>query len=159
MRARYAIALPFALLGAANVCAQSTTYKCIDPAGRPTYTNVKEEMAGKRCTVVSREVSVVPVSPLVAKPRPAAARPAGVRVDANTQRSRDDTRRKILEEELEAAEKRLAESRQKLAQQDTAQDVPTDPRKARAQLRADREEVERQEQNVASLKRELSNLR
>lgn len=159
MLARYAIALPLALLGAANVCAQSTTYKCIDQAGRPTYTNVKEEMAGKRCTVVSREVSVVPVSPLVAKPRPPAARPTGDRVDVNTQRSRDDTRRRILEEELEAAEKRLAESRQRLAQQDAAQDVPTDPQKARAQLRADREEVERQEQNVASLKRELSNLR
>jgi len=159
MRARYAIAFPLALLGAANVCAQSTTYKCMDPAGRPTYTNVKEEMAGKRCTVVSREVSVVPVSPLVAKPRRAAVRPAGDRVDANTQRSRDDTRRRILEEELEAAEKRLAESRQKLAQQDAAQEVQTDPQKARAQLKANQEEVERQEQNVASLKREISNLR
>lgn len=161
MRARYAIALPLALFGAANVCAQSTTYKCVDPEGRPTYTNVKEEMSGKRCTVVSREVSVVPVSPLVAKPPRSTPKAAGERVDANTQRNRDDTRRKILQEELDSAEKRLAESRQRLAQQDATRgaDNRIDPQKSQAQLRADREEVERQEQNVASLKRELSNLR
>jgi hypothetical protein len=162
IRARYVIAVALALLGAAHVHAQSATYKCLDRDGRPTYTNVKEEMSGKKCTVVSREVSVVPVPPPpVAKAASGAARAPGERVDATTQRSRDDTRRKILQEELDAAEKRLAESRQKLAQQNAilSDEERIDRRKALARLTPHRDEVERQEQNVASLKRELSNLR
>lgn len=36
------------------------TYRCVDENNRSTYSNVKEEMAGKRCVVVSKEVSVIP---------------------------------------------------------------------------------------------------
>ena len=151
-----------ALLGVADVHAQSATYKCLDPGGRPTYTNVKEEMTGRKCTVVSREVSVVPAQQITAPPARAAAGAAkGERVDTNTQRSRDDTRRKILQEELDAAEKRLSESRHKLAEQDSVRsgEERLIPQKALDRIKPYREEVERQEQNVASLKRELSNLR
>ena len=148
----------------ADVHAQSATYKCIDPGGRPTYTNVKEEMTGRKCTVVSREVSVVPaqkVAPQAAKAASGAAKTSGERVDQNTQRGRDDTRRKILQEELDAAEKRLSESRQKLAEQDSMRtgEERLIPQKALDRVKPYRDEVERQEQNVSSLKRELSNLR
>ena len=145
----------------ADVHAQSATYKCIDPGGRPTYTNVKEEMAGRKCTVVSREISVVPAQQLAAPPAKAAAAKSGERVNTNTQRSRDDTRRKILQEELDAAEKRLFESRQKLSEQESIRsgEERLIPQKALDRIKPYREEVERQEQNVASLKRELSNLR
>ena len=144
--------------------AQSVTYRCVDASGRSTYTNVKEEMTGKKCTVVSREVSVVPAQQFAPQPTKAgnsAAKAGGERVDANTQRNRDDTRRKILQEELDSAEKRLAEARQKLSEQDsirTAEERAI-PQKALERLKAYQEEVGRQEQNVASLKRELSNLR
>src|SRR5437773_9210528 len=40
--------------------AQSEVYKCPDASGRPTYTNVKRDTVGKNCTLVSKEVSVVP---------------------------------------------------------------------------------------------------
>src|SRR5512134_2302877 len=122
VRANHFIAAFLAFLGLADVHAQSATYRCVDPSGRSTYTNVKEEMTGRKCTLVSREVSVVPAQQFTAKPTkpPAgAAKASGERVDTNTQRSRDETRRKILQEELDAAEKRLAESRQKLAEQDS----------------------------------------
>ena len=160
-RANRFIVVFLALFGAANVHAQSATYKCIDPAGRPTYTNVKEEMTGRKCTVVSREISVVPAQQFTKPPAKAAAKSAGERVDTNTQRSRDDTRRKILQEELDAAEKRLAESRQKLADQEVIRsgEERLIPQKALDRIKPYREEVERQEQNVALLKRELSNLR
>jgi hypothetical protein len=158
-RAHYFIAVHLALLGVASAHAQ--TYKCVDPGGRPTYTNVKEEMNGKKCTVVSREVSVIPVPPTAAPAKAASAKAAGERVDTNTQRTRDDTRRKILQEELDAAEKRLSESKQKLAEQDSVRSAEerANPMKALERLKPHQEEVERQEQNVASLKRELSNLR
>jgi len=162
-RAFFVLAVSCALLGAANVRAQHATYRCVDSGGRSTYTNVKEEMTGKKCTIVSREVSVVPVPP----PPPAAkaarrsANGIGARVDETTQRSRDHTRLRILRDELDAAEKRLAESRQKLAQQESTRssEEKINPQRADARLKPHREEVERQEQNVASLKRELANLR
>lgn len=154
---------------AALAHAQSVTYRCVDPGGRSTYTNVKEEMSGKKCTVVSREVSVVPAQQFpVPGPRGERAEKGekappkpGERVDTNTQRSRDDTRRTILQEELDSAEKRLADARQKLADQEstrTSQERVA-PQLANERLRSFREEVERQEQNVGSLKRELSNIR
>jgi hypothetical protein len=159
LRAVHFIAVSLALFGAANAHAQSATYRCVDPGGRSTYTNVKEEMNGKKCTVVSREVSVVPVPPAPAKA--AASKAAGERVDTTTQRSRDDTRRKILQEELDAAEKRLDDSRKRLAEQDSVRfaEEKANPQKALDRLKPHRDEVEREEQNVASLKRELSNLR
>lgn len=161
IRAGHFIAVFLALVGAASAHAQ--TYKCVDPGGRPTYTNVKEEMAGKKCTVVSREISVVPVPPAAApaKAGSGAAKAPGERVDTTTQRSRDDTRRKILQEELDSAEKRLSESRQKLSQQESVRSAEERaiPMKVIERLRPYQEEVERQEQNVAALKRELSSLR
>lgn len=163
LRAVHFIAVVLALFGAANVHAQSATYKCLDSGGRPTYTNVKEEMNGKKCTVVSREVSVVPAQQIAqpAKAGSGAAKTAGERVDTNTQRGRDDTRRKILQEELDSAEKRLSESRRKLAEQDSIRSMEEklNPQRALDRLKPHQDEVERQEQNVASLKRELSNLR
>lgn len=51
-------------------CAQvsGATYRCVDDAGRSTYTNVKEEMGGRKCVVVSREVEVVPAPAVWDKP-------------------------------------------------------------------------------------------
>ena len=163
-RADHFIAAFLALLSVTDVHAQNATYRCVDPDGRSTYTNVKEEMTGKKCTLVSREISVVPAQQIPvppAKAAAAAAKAAGERVDTNTQRSRDDTRRKILQEELDAAEKRLSESRQKLTEQDSMRsgEERLIPQKALDRTKPYRDEVERQEQNVASLRRELSNLR
>jgi hypothetical protein len=163
LRAIHFIVAFLTLFGVANVHAQNATYRCVDPGGRSTYTNVKEEMAGKKCTVVSREVSVVPAQQIAqpAKAASGAAKAAGERVDTNTQRGRDDTRRKILQEELDSAEKRLSESRQKLAEQDSLRSMEEklNPQRTLDRLKPHQDEVERQEQNVASLKRELSNLR
>jgi hypothetical protein len=161
--AAYSFAL-VAALSAAVVHAQSVTYRCLDASGRSTYTNVKEEMTGKKCTVVSREVSVVPAqqfAPVPTKGEKSAAKGSGERVDATTQRNRDETRRKILQEELDSAEKRLTDARQKLTEQDAIRtpEEKVDPRRAMERLKPYQQEVERQEQNIASLKRELSNLR
>lgn len=153
------LAALLALVGAGAALGQSATYRCVGDNGRSTYTNVKEEMSGKKCTVVSREVSVVPAPP--AQPgRAGAALGQGGRVDSNTQRSRDETRRKILQEELDTAERRLAEATQKLAEQESIRSGDEkNYQRVLDRLKPYKEEVARQEQNVASLKRELSNLR
>jgi len=146
------------------------TYRCVDNAGRSTYTNVQEEMTGKKCTQVSREVSVVPVpKPTVqsaAQPsasrsdaRPDSKQPAN-RIDPQTQRSRDTDRRRILQDELASAEKALAAARQKLAEQEA---IRTGDEKnfqrVLDRLKPFQDEVRGAEDNVAALKRELANLR
>jgi len=148
----YFFAAALALASAADALAQSVTYRCVDTGGRSTYTNVKEEMTGKKCTVVSREVSVVP-----AQRPPASAGPAsGAKVDGGTQKARDDTRRRILQEEMDATQRRLTEARQKLAEQ---RSVPGGGSRAPDRLKPYLDEVDRQEQNIVSLRRELGNLR
>src|SRR3954470_21872263 len=77
-----ALAQPIGSIGAG-----SATYRCVDSAGRSTYTNVQEEMGGKKCTLVSREVSVVPVGPApVPPPAPGARPPAGAQQPATANR-------------------------------------------------------------------------
>jgi uncharacterized protein DUF4124 len=89
--------------------AQGEIYRCPDAAGRPTYTNVKRDTVGKKCTMVTREVSVVPATP-VAKASIIPAKATGALL------SRDESRRKILENELESEQRLLADARSKAAQ-------------------------------------------
>jgi hypothetical protein len=81
--------LGWAFLALAAPCghAQSEVYKCPDASGRPTYTNVKRDTVGKNCTLVSKEVQVVPSQ---APARDARDKSSAV-VDRNA------NRRKILE--------------------------------------------------------------
>ena len=145
--------------------AAGATYRCVDDAGRSTYTNVREEMAGKKCAVVSREVSVVPAPPAAAPTttqRPAAKQggDSGARVDAPTQRSRDGDRRRILEQELQNADKQLAEARRKLVEQEAIRSGDErNYQRVLDRLKPFQDDVRIGEENVSALKRELSNIR
>lgn len=122
-------AVTLAILSA--TAAHAEIYKHVDSNGRVTYSNV----AIKGATKLNLE-------PLTTVPAPHAKvsspSPAGFpKVDGNTQKKRDDTRRKILEEELSAEEKLLAE----------------------ASKGQSKEEIELHEKNISALKKELANLR
>ena len=150
--------LLLAALGSARAQQPSTIYGCVDETGRRYYTNVKSDADGKKCTVVQREVSVVPVQAPPSKE--SAAGTGGQRVQQATQRSRDEARRRILQEEFAAAEKQLATARQKLTEQEGIREGgERNYQRVLDRLKPYQEEVERQEQNVTQLKRELSNLR
>jgi len=130
------------------------TYKCVDANGRPTYTNMKEETTGKNCSVVIREISVVP-----AARTPAASRtPEGFpRVDPATQKSRDGARRRILEEELSGEEKALAQAKAELTEQEGIRNGDEkNYQRVLDRLQKYKDEVERHEKNVEALKKELS---
>lgn len=131
--------------------AQGEIYKCPDASGRPTYTNVKRETAGKNCTMVSREVSVVPAIP-VARPIPAKA--------AGPLLSRDESRRKILENELESEQKLLSDARQRLADQEGVR-TGEERNYVRVQerLKPYQQTVELHQKNIEQLQRELGNYR
>ena len=158
-----------ASIATAQMPAGAATYKCVDTAGRSTYTNVKEEMGGKKCTVVSREISIVNPAPptpgLAAKPAAAPARPsdaAGGRAapQDTAQRARETDRRRILQEELQNADKQLAVARQKLAEQETVRNGnERNYERVLERLKPFQDEVRVAEENVVALKRELSSLR
>lgn len=149
-----------AALGCALVApAWGDTFKCMDANGRATYTNMKEETKGKNCTVVMREISVVPATP--ARPAAAAPSPAGFpKVDTATQKSRDDSRRRILEEELSGEEKALAEAKAELTRQESIRTGDErNYQRVLDRLQKYKDEVERHEKNVQALKKELSNVK
>lgn len=164
------------VMAAASASAQApsvgATYRCVDDAGRSTYTNVREEMAGKKCTVVSREVSVVP-APAAAPAASGGARPAAKsstdgaaggsgasKIDASTQRSRDGDRKRILEQELQSAEKQLAEARKKLTEQESIRSGDEkNYQRVLDRLKPFQDEVRLAEDNVSALRKELSNIR
>ena len=104
-----------------------------------------------------------PESAPAARPSPA-ARPAASpspasfpKIDAGTQKSRDDLRRKVLQDELANEEKLLAEARSAWGD---GSPPPLPEEKANAQKHADRiarlrQAVQLHERNVDALKREL----
>jgi hypothetical protein len=143
--------------------ARADMFKCVQP-NRPTYyTNNKEEVRGKNCTVVTREISVVPAGPVApaARANKETPSPAGFpRVDPATQRSRDDARRRILEEELSGEEKALSQARAELTQQESIRTGDEkNYQRVLDRLQKYKDEVERHEKNVAALKRELSSVK
>jgi hypothetical protein len=144
------IALGFLASWAPIVAAQGEIYKCPDQNGRPTYTNVKRDTAGKNCTMVSREVSVVPSLP--------ATRTTQTRADAAL--SRSESRRKILENELESEQKLLADARQKLTDQEATRDGgERNYGRMQDRLKPLQDSVGQHEKNIEQLQRELATSR
>lgn len=150
----------------------STIWLCEGPGNVPEYRN---DSAGKGCRRLDMpEVVSVPGAPRSAGPArggngsggssarrdaaPAAGAAAGFpRVDAATQRLRDNDRRAVLEHELDAEQARLAQLRARAirlaGQQGQQQGGDGDS------LQALREDIGRAEANSAALRRELANLR
>jgi hypothetical protein len=132
--------------------AQSEVYKCPDASGRPTYTNVKRDTIGKKCTLVAKEVSVVPAqSPTRSLQPPGATGSAAVR---------DENRRKIIESELENEQQLLADARQKLVEQEGIR-TGDERNYARAldRLKPYQEAVDQHSKNIDQLRAELGRLR
>ena len=155
---RLAAALALALAAPA----WGDTFKCIDANGRATYTNMKEEAKGKNCTVVMREISVVPATPTPRKDaakEASGASPAGFpKVDPATQKNRDGARRRILEEELAAEEKALTQAKAELTEQEGIRTGDErNYQRVLDRLQKYKDEVERHQKNVDALKKELSN--
>src|SRR5215471_20997521 len=97
-RGKFSLGWVFLALAVPSGHAQSQVYKCPDASGRPTYTNVKKDTVGKNCVLVSKEVQVVPAQP---PPSSGSAR-------SSAALDRNESRRKILESELQNEQQLLA---------------------------------------------------
>jgi hypothetical protein len=143
----------FLALAAPSGHAQSEIYKCPDGSGRSTYTNVKRDTVGKNCTLVTREVSVVPAQAPAPTRFTSPAAPSGAV-------SRNEGRRRILESELQNEQQLLSDSRQKLAEQESIRSG--DERnyaRVLERLKPYQEAVDQHTKNIEQIRGELGKLK
>ena len=150
--------LIFLFLGVAAGAAQADVYKCVGDGGSTTYTNDKPAPGQKGCALLSRDqpVSSVPGPKKSATPTPSSF----PRVDDGTQKSRDNDRRKILEQELSSEETLLAEAQKELAEQEAMRfGDEKNYQRVIDRLQPFRDKVKQHETNIAKLKTEINNIR
>ncbi len=153
---------PFLLvvLGLFAVSAQADIYKCVDGAGHITFSNLQRGGSGcKRLYLEPAGSSGTPRSSSSASSSSrGAARanpsPAGFpRVEADTQKARDNDRRTILEQELAGEQKALDDARHELSSQE-GQGAKNPER-----VQSARDRVQQHERNIEALRKELSKLK
>ncbi|MDE2310935.1 MAG: DUF4124 domain-containing protein [Betaproteobacteria bacterium] len=139
----------FILLCAGHIgWAQAEIYKHIDADGHVTYSSSPMKGAKKL------ELEPMNISSPPARARNSETSPSDFpRVDSETQKSRDGTRRNILEDELAAEEKLLADARQNLKKNEEKEETPP------ARIKTLQEQVSLHKKNVDALKSELANLK
>jgi hypothetical protein len=139
---------------AADVAAQGSVCKYVDVGGNIVFSNLPPEKGMRRISCMSGDEGS-PKSSAGAKNTPT---PGGFpRVDASTQKSRDDVRRKVLAEELAAEESLLAEARTAYANGAPAPlpEEQANADKYRERIARLRQAVALHERNIDALKKEL----
>jgi hypothetical protein len=144
---------------AAVVCApaawaQGSVCKYIDADGNIVFSNLPPEKGQRRISCIGGDEPRKGSAPA----RSTTPTPAGFpKVDADTQRTRDDMRRKVLADELGAEEKLLAEARATYA---NGAPVPLpeeqgNAEKYRERIARLRQSMQLHERNIEALRKEL----
>jgi len=146
-----------------GVHAQSAIYKCVDAQGRVEFTDISKagckalDLPGtiaapaRRAGAASRQSSAsVPV-----------ATPANFpRVDSSAQKARDDDRRGILNDELRAEEKKLADLKATFnGGEPERQGNEKNYAKYQERVAGMKDDISRTEHNIDALRREIANIR
>lgn len=156
--------LAWGALSAFAPAASAVLCKYVDDNGHVTYSDSAVKGAKKSSCF---EAPPVPQPP--SQPQPQSARsappqtvnaPGLPNVDPATQRRRDDSRRKILEDELAVEERALAESRKALSEGEaTRLGSERNYQRYIDRIQGLKDRVTQHERNISALKQELSNLR
>jgi len=145
----------FAMLCVSPYLAQAEIYKAVDEDGHVTYSS--SPIKGGKKLNLEPLPTMKPVTPASA---------SFPRVDGETQRGRDDTRRKILQDELDAEQKLLESANQALTEAESNPEVfkGQDGRTYRNVAKYDekvkplQEQVDLHKKNIEALMTELSKL-
>ena len=160
-----------ALALSAPAFAQSVVYRCVDKEGRVLYTDTNTGNCKVVDSIVSGAISSpAPTrAPSVGMRQGASRAPAAAaastptafpRVDNATQRARDDDRRAILDEELRAEEKKLADLKRDFNNgEPERQGNERNYAKYQERVAQMREDIGRAEKNIEAIKREIANIR
>jgi len=149
-----------AVLAAVAAPVQADICKYADPDGNVHYSNVPPEKGWKRlsCTVGDNGAQQPTGSGNAGAARKTPT-PAGFpRVDGETQKVRDDVRRKVLADELASEQKLLAEARAAYADGAPAPlpEERADAEKYRVRIGKLRQAVTVHERNIEALKKEIA---
>lgn len=128
-------------------------FKSVDSNGRVTYSNAPSNNAAK--------VELAPLNTItVPKRKPQVATPADFpKVDNDTQRKRDDLRRKILVDELAAEQRQLAEAKKALVEGEAVRlGNERNYQKYLDRVQKLKDNVTMHEKNVQALEKELGKL-
>jgi hypothetical protein len=162
MHRAWALAICLVGLPAVNAHAQQVTeiFKCRNETGQITYTNDRRQAEKQKCELVTSQVNVAP-SPSAAASRSQGRGPAGF--PRETQRESAGARerqREILEQELAAEQRALAQARQTLAEQEAVRGgEERNYSRVETRLQPYKESVENHQKNIEALQRELANLK
>jgi hypothetical protein len=159
---RQSVTIALALLSAPVPShADSPIYMCVDEYGRRSFTNVRSEMKGRKCErQTEAALPVAPGAKTGTKSPGSATPPDFPKVEAGTQKARDDVRRKVLADELANEQKLMAQAVQGL---DEARKPRTGEvqgsQKTLERVNDAEKEVQRHRQNIESLQREIGALK
>jgi len=141
------------------VPSRAETCKYVDDEGRVIYSNTPNNPPkGAKMVRCFSDPAPRP-APQESKPQ-AGAREGFPKVDGQTQKKRDDERRRILERELADEQQLLEAARQKLAEQEAIR--TGDERNYQRYLdrvQPFRDAVANHERNIEAIRREISNLK
>lgn len=138
--------------------ANAEIYKCVDrPSGAVTYTNKRE----KGCKSLNVEPNIIYGGRSETHAQPPSSSPQNFpKVDGATQKSRDNGRRAILEKELANEEKLLDNANEALATQKSVRyGNEHNYQRMLDRLAPYEHQVKLHQDNIASLKQELDNLK
>jgi hypothetical protein len=155
MRIHPAWLLLFVLTGPAR----ADIWECMDESGNKRFTNIKAEAKGCKLLVVAPMNTVPSPRAPQAKgaPAPAKTPESFPRVDTETQKQRDNDRRRILDQELANEQKLLDQARKELADQESQRlGSERNYQRVLERLEPYRKKVKLHEDNVANLRRELA---
>lgn len=147
--------VPIAPILAQQNDSPGTYYRCVDAYGRVEFKNTGDT---KGCEKRSAEPNIVPG---MAKPqaKPEAAPANFPKVDAQTQKARDTDRRRILEEELRAEEKKLADLKKEFNEgQPERRGDERNYQKYLDRVEQLKGQIAQSENNIKSIKTELGKL-
>ena len=147
------------LLGGMLPPASAEIWECIDDSGNKRFTNIKAESKGCKLLSVSAP-NTVPATKSAPKgdARPSPAPKDFPRVDSDTQRQRDNDRRRILEQEFANEQRLLEQARKELSEQESVRlGSERNYQRVLERLEPYKKKVKLHEDNIANLKRELAN--
>jgi hypothetical protein len=155
------------LFGVAAGPLHADIWKCLNPNGDTLFTSDRVEAKQKGCTQITVTPNVVSPPPPAgaAAPRTGDARPQGSpgnfpKVAPQVQQQRDTDRKRILEAELTIEEKNLQDAKRDLAEQEnTRLGSERNAQRMLDRIEPYQKKVKLHEDNVANLRRELSNIR
>lgn len=156
---RFLVAL--AMIGSVHA---ETIYRYLDDRGGVTYTNIPSGLPRKGVEKINVPVPPpsdvhLPSAPGVkVKPSPPANFP---KVDSQTQRKRDLSRKQILDDELKSEEQSLDAAKKAVVEAETVKLGSTDKnhQKYIERLEGLKDQVSLHEKNVDALKKEISGLK